>query len=471
MEDLDKRAQRIIRLTVCLCGMLVLFKTGRTVCTSYESPKSYLLHGATAFLAESARRFFLPAVTAGEESSQPEKEAMEQMALFFGWTSRQEETGYVEDEYTRQELIEAGRGGSLQDIQEENKKQADVLADKTAKETKDQKASQTDDTEIQETSENADPVTETTGTQQTDEPEKKDAETTEAAETVQPEMKEAQKDDAVTESTGGGAADRQLPSFQQLVQNQEKISPNELLKRFFVVDPVTTVEEGLLSYDVLTNTDLRLPASSEGVQIVIYHTHSQEAFVDSDSADVSTTIVGVGETLKKELEDRGYRVLHVTDTFDVDGQTIDRSGAYTKARKKIREILEENPTVQVLLDIHRDGVAKNKRLVTTVDGRPTAQIMFFNGLSRKKSTGALDGLSNPYLQENLIFSFQTEYLCDLYYPKLSRCIYLKAYRYNLDLLPRSMLVEVGAQTSTVEEAKNAMLPLADVLHKLLQGTP
>lgn len=471
MEDLDKRVQRIIRLTVCLCGMLVLFKAGRAAFTSYESPKSYLLHGATAFLAESARQLFLPAVTAGEESSQPEKEAMEQMALFFGWTSRQEETGYVEDEYTRQELIETGRGGSLQDIQEENKKQADALADKTAKETKDKEALQPDDTERHGTSEHADPVTETGGTQKTDEPEKKNTETTEAAETVQPETKETKRDDAVTESTGGGAVDRQLPSFQQLIQNQEKISPDDLLKRFFVVDPVTTVEEGLLSYDVLTGTDLRLPTSSEGVQIVIYHTHSQEAFADSDSADVSTTIVGVGETLKKELTDRGYRVLHVTDTFDVDGQTIDRSGAYTKARKKIREILEENPTVQVLLDIHRDGVAKNKRLVTTVEGRPTAQIMFFNGLSRKKSTGALDGLYNPHLQENLVFSFQTEYLCDLYYPKLSRCIYLKAYRYNLDLLPRSMLVEVGAQTSTVEEAQNAMLPLADVLHKLLQGTP
>ena len=126
--------------------------------------------------------------------------------------------------------------------------------------------------------------------------------------------------------------------------------------------------------------------------------------------------------------------------------------------------------MQVLLDIHRDGVAENKHLVTTINGRPTAQIMFFNGLSRKKNSGVLSGLENPYLQENLAFSFQTEYLCDLWYPGFSRCIYLKAYRYNLDLLPRSMLVEVGAQTNTVEEAKNAMLLLADVLHKLLQGT-
>ena len=124
----------------------------------------------------------------------------------------------------------------------------------------------------------------------------------------------------------------------------------------------------------------------------------------------------------------------------------------------------------MILDIHRDGVSENKRLVTTIDGRPTAKIMFFNGMSYKASAGELSSLPNPYIQENLAFSFQTEYLCDYYYPSFSRCIYLKAYRYNLDLLPRSMLVEVGAQTNTVQEAKNAMIPLADVLHKLLQGT-
>jgi stage II sporulation protein P len=135
----------------------------------------------------------------------------------------------------------------------------------------------------------------------------------------------------------------------------------------------------------------------------------------------------------------------------------------------LQEILEENPSLQVILDIHRDGVAEDKRLVTTIDGRPTAKLMFFNGLSYTKTEGELTGLKNPYIQENLAFSFQTEYLCDYYYPSLSRCIYLKAYRYNLDLLPRSMLVEVGAQTNTVQEAKNAMLCLARVLDKLLQG--
>ena len=73
---------------------------------------------------------------------------------------------------------------------------------------------------------------------------------------------------------------------------------------------------------------------------------------------------------------------------------------------------------------------------------------------------------NPIL---IFTSFQMEYEAKQYYPGFSRCIYLKGYRYNLHLRPRSVLLEVGAQTNTVEEVKNAMGPFADILHKVLSG--
>ena len=119
--------------------------------------------------------------------------------------------------------------------------------------------------------------------------------------------------------------------------------------------------------------------------------------------------------------------------------------------------------------LHRDGVNGSKRLVTEINGKPTAQIMFFNGLSRTKESGELTSLPNPYQAENLAFSFQMEYEAEQYYPGFSRCIYLKGYRYNLHLRPRSVLLEVGAQTNTVEEVKNAMGPFSDILHKVLSG--
>ena len=55
------------------------------------------------------------------------------------------------------------------------------------------------------------------------------------------------------------------------------------------------------------------------------------------------------------------------------------------------------------------------------------------------------------------------------YPGLARRIYLKGYRYNMHFRPKSILVEVGAQTNTYEEAENAMKPLAEILNKVLSG--
>ena len=77
-------------------------------------------------------------------------------------------------------------------------------------------------------------------------------------------------------------------------------------------------------------------------------------------------------------------------------------------------------------------------------------------------------VSNPYILDNLAFSFQAQVLANEYYPGLTRKIYLKAYRYNMHLCPKSMLVEVGAQTNTLEEAMNAMEPLADIIDKVIK---
>ena len=81
----------------------------------------------------------------------------------------------------------------------------------------------------------------------------------------------------------------------------------------------------------------------------------------------------------------------------------------------------------------------------------------------------MDSLPNPYIQQNLAFSFQLEYQAAQYYPQFYRGIYLAGYRYNLHLRPRSLLLEAGAQTNTVQEVKNAMEPFADILDKVLQG--
>ena len=140
-----------------------------------------------------------------------------------------------------------------------------------------------------------------------------------------------------------------------------------------------------------------------------------------------------------------------------------RDNAYSVALPDIERVLQENPSIEVVIDLHRDGVAENRHLVTEVNGKQTAKLMFFNGLSNTTSQGELTYLPNPYIPDNLALSFQLQLTAEEYYPGLMRKIYLKGYRYNLHLKPKSVLVEVGAQTNTLEEAKNAMEPLANIL--------
>ena len=204
---------------------------------------------------------------------------------------------------------------------------------------------------------------------------------------------------------------------------------------------------------------------SDEPQILIYHSHSQEGFADSVEGDVSTTIVGAGEKLTRLLEEEyGYKVLHHTGIYDVPS----RDNAYSNALPAIEQVLSENPTIQVVIDLHRDAVAEGTKLVKTIDGRDYARFMFFNGICRS-TNGPITYLNNPYLQENLAFSFQAQVVAESYFPGVTRKIYLKAWRYNMHLRPRNMLIELGAQTNTVEEIMNTTEILAFVIDKVLSG--
>lgn len=248
--------------------------------------------------------------------------------------------------------------------------------------------------------------------------------------------------------------------------NWEDLESYEMLvKAFYAVDSTTKAGEELLQVDRLLSEDMRIKGSSDNPQILIYHTHSQEAFADSVAGDESTSIVGVGEYLSSVLRNKyGYNVLHHTASYDKES----RDYAYSNSLPEIEELLAEYPSIEVVIDLHRDEMPEDRRLVVDLQGRPTAQFMFFNGLSRT-AKGNIEYLENPYLSDNLAFSFQMQAVCNEYYPGLARRIYLKAYRYNMHLRPKTLLIELGAQNNTVEEAMNACDPLAHVLDLILSG--
>lgn len=258
-----------------------------------------------------------------------------------------------------------------------------------------------------------------------------------------------------------------VPHVQQVQVDLESLQNYEtLVKEFYTVDSNTMAGSDQLDVNRLMARDLSITADSSGPQILIYHTHSQEEFADSVPGDDSTNIQGVGEYLARILQDTyGYQVLHHTGEYDLET----RDTAYANSLPAIEQVLAENPTIQVVIDLHRDEVPEGTRLVMDLEGRPTARFMFFNGLSRTKTTGNIAYLYNENLEDNLAFSFQMQLKAAEYYPGLTRKIYLKGYRYNMHLKPRYLLVELGAQNNTLEEALNACDPLAHILDMVLSG--
>ena len=290
--------------------------------------------------------------------------------------------------------------------------------------------------------------------------------------------KEAADENHVDEKTGELVSQNKDEESEKKSQkpvvnfSKEKLADFDyVMNQFFILDSNTETNAQQISGTRFLGEDLSIKQDSKVPQILIYHTHSQETFVDSREGKEEDTIVGVGNYLTDLLEEKyGYQVIHVTDAFDMMGGTLDRSKAYDYARISIEKVLEENPTVEVVIDLHRDGVPDDRRLVTEVNGKSTAQLLFYNGLSYTVNQGAVSYLPNPYIEENLAFSFQLEYQAAQYYPDLYRGIYLAGLRYNLHLKPRALLLEAGAQTNTVEEVRNAMEPFADILNRVLKGS-
>ncbi len=239
-----------------------------------------------------------------------------------------------------------------------------------------------------------------------------------------------------------------------------------LVQSFYTIDSNTAAGSSLLNVEEFLGRDMTIAQNTDGPQILIYHTHSQEGFADSIAGDDSTTIMGVGERLAVILTERyGYNVMHHNGKYDVET----RDEAYSRALPEIEQILEDNPTIEVVIDLHRDEMAEETRLVSEIDGRPTARFMFFNGLSYTKKTGSISYLYNENLEDNLAFSFKMQLAAETYYPGLARKIYLKGYRYNMHLMPKTLLIELGAQNNTVEEAMNACDIIAQLLELVLSG--
>ncbi len=280
-----------------------------------------------------------------------------------------------------------------------------------------------------------------------------------------PEYKEA-----LNAAKNGETLSKTAISVGNFIKSQYDMSKlldyNYLLSNFYIVDSSTKATEAIFDVEKLLNMNMSIKKSNQGPQILIYHTHASETYIDSKPGVEADTVVGAGTYLTELLEGYGYKVYHDTTAYDrKENGESNRNFAYSTARPSIQQILKENPTIQVVIDLHRDSGPKR---VTTINGKDTAQIMLFNGLSRNQS-GPIKDLENPYQQENLSFSLQTALVGRKLYSGFVHKNYLKNYRYNMHLCERSLLIELGTANNTVMEAYNAMEPLASILNQVLSN--
>ena len=256
--------------------------------------------------------------------------------------------------------------------------------------------------------------------------------------------------------------------MEERTEGDQEAEFETLLNRYFSMDAATTIDSSRLNNSLL-DLDLTLDTEKEGPQILIYHSHSQEGFVDTVEGDDTTTIVGVGDYLAKLLtETYGYQVIHDRGVYDLVDGVLDRNVAYDYSGAAVEQWLSQYPQIQVIIDLHRDGV-DGKKFVVQENGKPTANLMFILGMSRTADQQDIPYLPNPYIKENMAFALQIQERAEIAAPGLMRNIYLMAYRFNLHYRPRSMLLEAGTQLNTLEEEKNAMEVFAGILDAELKG--
>jgi stage II sporulation protein P len=201
----------------------------------------------------------------------------------------------------------------------------------------------------------------------------------------------------------------------------------------------------------------------EGAKVLILHSHTTEAYVDTPgyrSRDADENMVSIGAAVAELLEKAGVEVIHDTSTHDYPSY----NGSYDSARSSIQRLLAENPDIALILDLHRDAAsdASGGQMDTSavVDGKPSAQLMLVIGTDA-------DGGSHPKWRQNFALGVQLHASLEKLYPGLCRDLCLRSYRYNQDLTPGALLIEVGAAGNTRQEALTAARALAQGILWLL----
>ena len=214
---------------------------------------------------------------------------------------------------------------------------------------------------------------------------------------------------------------------------------------------------------------------SKKVQVLIVHTHTTESYLSYDSGtyhesfyprsdDEEKNMVRVGEEIVKSLEANGIYAVQAKEVHD----SPQYEGAYSRSRETIEKYLKEYPDIKVVLDIHRDSISTGDdggkvKPTFTANGKKAAQIMILSGYD---GDGYLDF---PFWEENLTFALKLQKTAEEMYPGMTRPLYFGNFAYNMNVNSGSLLIEVGTDANTLEEAVYSGELLGNVLTRVLQS--
>ncbi len=211
--------------------------------------------------------------------------------------------------------------------------------------------------------------------------------------------------------------------------------------------------------------------NNKKIQVLIYHTHTSESYLDCDvgyyysdfyprTSDSRYNVTRVGDEITKELKKAGIGVVHDTTIHDAS-----YNGSYARSRATIEKYLEKYPDIKVTLDIHRDSIGDNKYKVKptfTYKGKKGAQIMIMSGYN------AYEGFNFPNWNYNLRFALRIQQTCESKYGGMTRPMNFGNFAYNMNINTGSLLIEVGTDSNTLEEAMYSGKLLGKALAEVLQ---
>lgn len=296
------------------------------------------------------------------------------------------------------------------------------------------------------------------------------------------------RDKTETDPTAAESTDSDNLDTDYAVKDRSTDTDHSLEESYLVTECL--YRESNMSYDnffVKNSTDLSIDLGSylnadlpfvyeetTEPQVLIVHTHATESYMDEDvgyyyesfyprDTDDNYNMISIGNAIAKKLEQNGIGVAHCCEHHD-DPQYY---GAYDNCADSIREYMEKYPSIKIVLDIHRDSITTDEgekiKPTFVYNGKKAAQIMIMCG---NDNYGYYDF---PDWEQNMSLAVKLQSVAETKYPGMTRPLYFGNFMYNMNLAPGSLLIEVGTDANTHDEAVYSGELLGDVVATVLKS--